>query len=84
MNNKRVDEPTAGLSRDQLVEVSHVGLVTMIAVLSVRTYCRASMTDFPRDVHTCNITVAPSTYPGMVEIKYIGLIRQSYSVDSSG
>ncbi|WAR06152.1 ACHAB-like protein, partial [Mya arenaria] len=49
-------------STNHLVEVSHVGQVLMVSVMHVHTYCRMTLTDFPRDVHVCDVIIGSWMY----------------------
>ncbi|WAR06121.1 ACHAA-like protein, partial [Mya arenaria] len=53
-----ISEPSAS----HLVEVSHVGHVLMVSVMHVQTYCKMTLTDFPRDVHVCDVIIGSWIY----------------------
>ncbi|WAR06122.1 ACHA-like protein [Mya arenaria] len=53
-----VDGLISEQSTSHLGEVSHVGHVFMVSVMHVQTYCKMTLTNFPRDVYVCDIIVA--------------------------
>ncbi|XP_052255370.1 acetylcholine receptor subunit alpha-like isoform X2 [Dreissena polymorpha] len=49
-------------STSQLVEVSHIGHVLMVSVLHAETYCKMTLTGYPRDVHECDVIIGSWMY----------------------
>ncbi|XP_052806637.1 acetylcholine receptor subunit alpha-1-B-like [Mya arenaria] len=57
-----VDGLISEQSTSHLGEVSHVGHVFMVSVMHVQTYCKMTLTNFPRDVYVCDIIVGSWMY----------------------